>query len=251
MNSQQVKWISSDDPPEAFPDIETLPAEADGLVAAGGDLTPQRLLYAYRHGIFPWYEQGQPILWWSPDPRCVLYPAAMHLSKTTRRSFRTSAFSIRFNSAFSEVIAGCAEDRPGDPGTWITAEMIKAYQLLHEQRWAHSIEVWAPSGLVGGLYGLAIGGMFFGESMFSRASNASKAALFALCRVLHENNFLLFDCQVESPHVMTQGATLIPRQQFAEQLDRSCRPGARFTNWPEEALNISDLVHGKPPDALQ
>jgi leucyl/phenylalanyl-tRNA--protein transferase len=129
--------------------------------------------------------------------------------------------------------------------------MSRAYQRLHEQHWAHSIEVWSPTGLVGGLYGLAIGRMFFGESMYSRESNASKAALFALCHVLHENNFLLFDCQVESPHVMTQGATLIPRQQFAEQLKLACNPGAPFTDWPEEAMIISDLVRGKLPDALQ
>ncbi len=251
MNTLQVKSIRSDDPPEAFPDIESVPAEADGLVAAGGDLSSRRLLYAYRHGIFPWYEEGQPILWWSPDPRCILYPEAMHVSKTTRRAFQNSEFRIRFNSAFSEVIAGCAADRPGDPGTWITAEMVMAYERLHEEGWAHSIEVWTSEGLVGGLYGLAIGSMFFGESMFSRQTNASKAALFALCRVLHENDFVLFDCQVESPHVMTQGATLIPRQRFADLLKVACSPGAPFTKWPEEPLNISDLASGKPVYALQ
>jgi len=251
MHPPPIRIISANDPPEAFPDINSVPAEAAGLVAAGGDLSTRRLLYAYRHGIFPWYEQGQPTLWWSPDPRCVLYPEAMHISRSTRRFFRKSDYRIRFNSAFSEVIAGCAADRPGSPGTWITPEMTRAYQRLHELQWAHSIEVWTTSGLVGGLYGLAIGRMFFGESMYCRESNASKAALFALCHVLQENDFLMFDCQVESPHVLTQGATLVPRQHFAEQLAVACNPGAPFTNWPEEALNISDLVRGRPPHALQ
>jgi leucyl/phenylalanyl-tRNA--protein transferase len=251
MKTPHIAWISANDPPNAFPDIESDSDLADGLLAAGGDLSSERLLYAYRHGIFPWYDDSQPILWWSPDPRCVLFPDAFRLSRRTRRALKNSDFKIRFNTAFSDIVAGCAADRAGQPGTWITREMRTAYRLLHEQGWAHSIEVWKDSSLVGGLYGLAIGKVFFGESMFSRENNASKAAMLALCQLLLKNNFLLLDCQVESPHLMTLGATLMPRREFAAILEDACKEVVPFTDWPAKPGEIGDFMGTKGAGALQ
>jgi len=251
MKSPQIAWIKSEDPPEAFPDIDTAFDAPDGLLAAGGDLSEERLLYAYRHGIFPWFSDGQPILWWSPDPRCVLYTDAMRISRRTARSLRNSNFEIRVNTAFDDVVAGCAASREGQSGTWITAEMAAAYRHLHDHNWAHSIEVWMSDRLVGGLYGLAIDKVFFGESMFSRETNASKAAMLALCHMLLKNNVRLLDCQVESPHLMSLGATLLPRREFVSTLTNACTAYVPITNWPVEATKISDFLGGKPSGALQ
>jgi len=197
MKSPRITWISSNDPPNAFPDVSSAFDTPDGLLAAGGDLSEKRLLYAYRHGIFPWFDEGQPILWWSPDPRCVIRPDEFHLSRRLGRYLRQSDFEISFNTAFSEVIEKCAEDRDGQQGTWITTEMQDAYARLRKNGWAHSVEVWSGGMLCGGLYGLAIGKAFFGESMFSRHNNASKAAMLALCRLLEQEGFAVLDCQVE------------------------------------------------------
>ena len=251
MKSPQIKWISSDDPPEAFPDIESAYDVPNGLLAAGGDLSLGRLLYAYRHGIFPWFDKDQPILWWSPEPRCVLHPEALRISRRTKRSLKSSNFQIRFNTAFDDVVAGCAAQRHGQDGTWITREMAAAYRNLHDHNWAHSIEVWSSDNLVGGLYGLAIGKVFFGESMFSRENNASKAAMLTLCETLLENNFSLLDCQVESPHLMSLGATLTPRQEFAATLQNACKEPDPFNNWPQEARNIEDFLDRKTAGTLQ
>ena len=242
MRSPSVTWISSDDPPEAFPDINRAFDIPDGLLAAGGDLSESRLLYAYRNGIFPWYSDGQPILWWSPDPRCAISPADLHTSRRTRRSLLKSDFRISFNDAFDDVLDGCAMDRPGQDGTWITDEMRTAYQGLHRNGWAHSVEVWKGDALVGGLYGLAVDKVFFGESMFSAETNGSKAAILALCRVLTDEGFALLDCQVESPHLMTLGAELIPRTRFAEILAAACRETVKFAGWPENRSNIADFM---------
>ena len=242
MKSPQITWISSDDPPEAFPDIDRAFDVPDGLLAAGGDLSESRLLYAYRHGIFPWFNEGQPILWWSPEPRCVIVPGKLHVSRRLRRSLRQSGFIVRFNTAFDEVVAACANDRPGQDGTWITPEMSTAYGRMHAAGWAHSIEVWRDDALVGGLYGLAIGGVFFGESMFSRVNDASKAAMLALCSVIDAHGFALLDCQVESPHLMNMGAELIPRRRFADTLDKRCDPASLFAGWPPGASNITDFL---------
>ena len=225
----RIAWISKDDPPEAFPPLEHAFTEPDGLLAAGGDLSAERLLYAYRHGIFPWYEEGQPILWWSPDPRCVLFPGEFHLARRLRRSLRTSAFEISFNSAFADVVEASAAHREGQTGTWITPDMKKAYQALHVAGFAHSVEVWQNNMLIGGLYGLSIGTVFFGESMFSRTSNASKAAMLALCSELSARHFELLDCQVVSPHLTTLGARLIARPEFGAILDKSCKSGDQLT----------------------
>lgn len=220
--SPPITWISRDDPPEAFPALDTAFAEPEGLLAAGGDLSVERLLYAYRHAIFPWYDDGQPVLWWSPDPRCVLQPGAFHLARRLRRSLKSSAFFISFDKQFANVIDACAAARDGHTGTWITDDMQRAYCALHQAGWAHSVEVWQHDSLVGGLYGLSIGGAFFGESMFSRASNASKAAMLALCQELFERQFMIFDCQVSSPHLLSLGATHMPRKSFSALLEQAC-----------------------------
>ena len=224
----RLAWISVDDPPGAFPPLANAFTEPDGLLAAGGDLSAERLLYAYRHGIFPWYDEGQPILWWSPNPRCILVPDEFHLARRSRRSLRTSGFEISFNCAFDEVVATSAAPRDGQAGTWITSAMKNAYGALHVDSYAHSVEVWQNEKLVGGLYGLAIGRVFFGESMFSRISNASKAAMFALCSELTDRHFELLDCQVVSPHLVTLGARLIARTEFSAILDKSCDSRARM-----------------------
>ena len=242
MKSPELRWIRQDDAANAFPPIDSALDSPDGLLAAGGDLSQDRLLFAYRHGIFPWFEEGQPILWWSPDPRCVLYPDAFHASRRLVRYLRKNDFEIRFNTAFTDVIYACAEDRTGERGTWITADMRAAYTSLHTDGWAHSIEVWQSRKLVGGLYGIAIGAVFFGESMFSRETNASKAALLALCQILEKNNFSLLDCQVESPHLLSLGATLEPREAFSSILAKSCAQTARFEGWPSKALNIRVFI---------
>lgn len=242
MKSPNITWISSDDPPEAFPEIESAFDIPDGLLAAGGDLSPERLLYAYQHGIFPWYDSGQPILWWSPDPRCVLRPHEFHASKRLRRSLSRSKLEVSFNQAFSAVIAACAEDRIGQQGTWITDDMADAYSRLHQQGWAHSIEIWQENRLVGGLYGLAIGRAFFGESMFSRQTNASKAAMLALCQQMVLNDFEILDCQVESPHLVSLGASLMPRNKFAAVLRRACNTNSQYLDWPVGRRQMLDFL---------
>lgn len=233
MNAPRIVWISPGDPPDAFPAVADALIEPDGLLAAGGDLSEARLLYAYRHGIFPWYDSGQPILWWSPDPRCVLRPDRLHISRRLRRSLRNKEFLVSFNDAFPEVIAACAEDRDGQRGTWITGEMLDAYCALHDQGWAHSVEVWREDKLIGGLYGIAIGNAFFGESMFSRAADASKAALVVLCSSLESARFEILDCQVVSPHLQTLGAELMERAEFCRRLGAACRPAVPCDCWPE------------------
>jgi len=201
-----------------FPPVES--ATADGLVAIGGDLLAERLLEAYRHGIFPWYNDDQPILWWSPDPRAVLFPDKLHVSRSLERTIRRGQFTLTLDSSFRNVMIQCAGPRPQYPGdgTWITPAMIEAYTTLHVMGYAHSIETWQDGRLVGGLYGVAIGGAFFGESMFSRVDDASKVALVTLVRQLDKWGFTLFDCQQSSPHVKRLGAEEIPRSDFVKHL---------------------------------
>lgn len=234
--SPRIAWLAPDDPPERFPPVDRACREPDGLLAAGGDLSPERLLYAYRHGIFPWYEEGQPILWWSPDPRCILRPAEFHVARRLRRWLHDCTFELRFNSAFSQVVEGCAGQRPGQQGTWITPAMAAAYADLHRTGWAHSVEVWDADSLVGGMYGLAIGRAFFGESMFSRESNTSKLAMLAACRTLAAREFLLLDCQVVSPHLLTLGAVTLARDEFSALLQVACAAPEPFSGWPSEPL---------------
>ena len=251
MSTSRIAWISQDDPPDAFPEISAALTAPDGLLAAGGDLKPDRLLYAYRRGVFPWFESGQPILWWSPDPRCVIPPESFHVARRLRRSVRNSKFCLSFNHEFPTVLKNCAADRVGQDGTWITDEMIEAYSSLHTQGWAHSVEVWCGNELVGGLYGLAIGKAFFGESMFSEASNASKFAMWSLCKMLVKHQFDILDCQVVSPHLTSLGAVLMPRTEFASLLGRACDPATKFADWPENRLPVADLLDSDSHSALQ
>ena len=201
-----------------FPPVEQ--ASPEGLLAVGGDLRPERLLEAYRHGIFPWYNDDQSILWWSPDPRTVLFPDKLHISRSLKRSLRPGLFSVTLDRCFRDVMQHCAGPRPQYPdgGTWITAEMLEAYTRLHELGYAHSIETWQEGQLVGGLYGVALGGAFFAESMFALASDASKVALVSLVRQLQAWGFRLMDCQQSSPHIMALGAEEIPRHEFLDHL---------------------------------
>lgn len=226
--SPPITWISKDDPPEAFPALDTAFAEPEGLLAVGGDLSAERLLYAYRNGIFPWYSEGQPVLWWSPDPRCVLQPGAFHMGRRLRRSLKSSAFLMTFDNSFTKVIDACAAPRKTHTGTWITDDMKLAYCALHRAGWAHSVEVWQKDSLVGGLYGLSIGSAFFGESMFSRVNDASKAAMLALCKELLERKFMVVDCQLSSPHLRSLGATHLPRAAFVALLKQACLPNSQL-----------------------
>lgn len=194
----------------------------EGLLAVGGDLSPQRLLLAYRNGIFPWYSEGEPILWWSPDPRLVLYPQELRISKSLRKAIRKKRFKITFDQSFDSVIQACAQTKRNyGEGTWITAEMNNAYCEFHRQGYAHSVEAWQDDELVGGLYGISLGRAFFGESMFSRVSNASKVAFVTLVENLKRLKFDLIDCQVKTDHLIRFGAREIPRKVFLVQLEKA------------------------------
>ena len=214
-----------------FPPVEQ--ASPDGLLAVGGDLRPERLLKAYRHGIFPWYSDNQPILWWSPDPRTVLFPHKLHISRSLKRSLRPGIFSVTLDRCFRDVMRHCAGPRPQHPdgGTWITAEMLEAYTHLHELGYAHSVETWQKGELVGGLYGVALGGVFFAESMFTRVSDASKVALVSLVRQLQAWGFHLMDCQQSSPHILAFGAENIPRHNFLDHLTAALSMTERRGCW--------------------
>jgi len=242
MSNTRVAWLRPDDPVDAFPPVTQALREPDGLLAAGGDLGPERLLYAYRNGIFPWYDEGQPLLWWSPDPRCVLLPGDFHVSRSLRRLLQRSDAEVRFNTAFRDVIHACAAPRPSQFGTWITSDMINAYERLHEGGWAHSIEVWQRGTLAGGLYGLAIGRAFFGESMFSSTPNASKIALLMLANLMDTGEFGMLDCQVLSSHLLSLGATTIPREDFVDIVESLCEPPKAFENWPPAPIPAPELI---------
>jgi len=201
-----------------FPNVEMALHQPNGLLAAGGDLLPERLLDAYRHGIFPWYSAGDPILWWSPDPRMVLFPDEFKVSNSLRKTLRRGNYEIRTDSAFERVMHACASPRDGQNGTWIQEEIIDAYVRLHQLGLAHSIETWMDGELAGGLYGVSLGRMFYGESMFSRRTDASKIALAHLVAQLKRWDFGMIDCQMNTPHLATMGAREIPRAEFVTLL---------------------------------
>lgn len=215
-------WISDRRFADGFPPVETALDAPDGLLAVGGDLDVERLLEAYRGGIFPWYSADQPILWWSPDPRTVIYPEAVHVSRSLRRTLNSGRFNVTFDRDFDGVIEGCAGPRPDGPGTWLTREMIAAYRALARRGHAHSVECWHDGALAGGIYGVAIGRVFFGESMFSRRTNASKVCLVGLSRHLCRWGYRLLDCQVHSPHLESLGAIRIARKEFVKMLNQWC-----------------------------
>ena len=219
----ELHWLDPADRSGAFPSVEHALVEPNGLLAIGGDLSPPRLLDAYRRGIFPWYSEGQPILWWSPDPRLVLVPDRIHVGRSLRKVLRRKRFTISVDTAFAEVVSGCAASRPGQLGTWITDEMSLAYRRLHALGYAHSVEVRLEDRLVGGLYGVSIGRAFFGESMFSRVSDASKVCLVYLCRQLAHWGFPIIDCQVRTEHLVSMGAMEIPRRNFVEAIASACK----------------------------
>ncbi|HUJ54289.1 MAG TPA: leucyl/phenylalanyl-tRNA--protein transferase [Steroidobacteraceae bacterium] len=209
-----ITWLSPQDAPEWFPPLEQALEEPSGLLAAGGDLSPERLLAAYRRGIFPWYSPGQPVLWWSPDPRAVLFPEEFHCTRSLAKTLRNGGFIAAIDRDFGAVIDGCAAPRAASPGTWITSEMRAAYLKLHRLGYAHSVETWRGDALVGGLYGVHLGGVFFGESMFSRERDASKVALAHLVAACEHNGLAVIDCQLPSRHLSSLGARTIPRSQF-------------------------------------
>lgn len=211
-----IPWLESDD--FHFPPIEQALTAPNGLLAAGGDLQVERLLEAYRQGIFPWYESGQPILWWSPDPRLVLKPAQLRLSRSLKKLLKRHPYVISMDQDFAAVILACATARRGEAGTWITDDMQSAYTELHARGLAHSVEVWSGTSLVGGLYGIALGQIFFGESMFSKEDNTSKLALAYLAKQLQVWGYQLIDCQVSSEHLVSLGASDISRTQFKQEL---------------------------------
>jgi leucyl/phenylalanyl-tRNA--protein transferase len=215
----------------SFPPVDS--ASPEGLLAVGGDLRPERLLEAYRHGVFPWYSHDQPILWWSPDPRTVLFLEKLHISRSLKRSLRPGIFSVTLDRCFRDVMQHCAEPRPQYPdgGTWITSEMLEAYTRLHELGYAHSVETWQEGQLVGGLYGVALGGAFFAESMFTHVSDASKVALVSLVRQLQTWGFRLMDCQQSSPHIKMLGAEDIPRPDFLDHMTTALTMTERRGRW--------------------
>jgi leucyl/phenylalanyl-tRNA--protein transferase len=216
-----ITWLSPKDAPEWFPPPEQALDDPPGLLAAGGDLSPARLLAAYRRGIFPWYSPGQPVLWWSPDPRAVLFPEEFRVSRSLAKTLRNGGFALAADEDFAAVIDACAAPRPHSLGTWITPEMRDAYLELHRRGHAHSIETRLDGELVGGLYGVRLGGVFFGESMFSRARDASKVALAHLVAVCRRNSIAVIDCQLASRHLASLGARSIPRTQFQALLEES------------------------------
>lgn len=213
-----ITWLSPADPPDRFPPLDAALTDPPGLLAAGGDLRPERLLAAYARGIFPWYSPGQPVLWWSPDPREVLLPARFRRSRSLARALRTRGFTLHQDRDFAAVVAACAAPRAVSPGTWITPEMQAAYTRLHQQGFAHSYETWQNGRLVGGLYGVRLGRVFFGESMFSRETDASKAALAGLVDDCPARAIELIDCQLPSAHLRSLGSQAMPRRQFLTYL---------------------------------
>jgi leucyl/phenylalanyl-tRNA---protein transferase len=212
----RIPWL--DPKSTVFPNPNNARKEPNGLLAAGGDLSPERILAAYRLGIFPWFNPGDPILWWSPNPRTVIRPAEVHISKSLRKTLRQATYTVTFDRAFGEVMRACAEPRSYSDGTWISEQIIQGYSALHQQGHAHSVEVWLDKELVGGLYGLALGKVFFGESMFSRTDNTSKIAFAYLARQLQLWDFRLIDCQVANPHLFSLGAIEIQREEFQQIL---------------------------------
>ncbi|MDP1707866.1 MAG: leucyl/phenylalanyl-tRNA--protein transferase [Gammaproteobacteria bacterium] len=203
-----------------FPDATLALRDPDGLLAVGGDLAPQRLIEAYRNGIFPWYATGQPVLWWSPDPRAVLFPEHFRIARSLRKLLRQHRYSVTYDTCFTAVMEACAAPRNADTDTWITVDMIDAYSELHRLGHAHSTEVWHRGELVGGLYGVALGRVFFAESMFSRHANTSKVALAHLTARLHQQGYRLIDCQMHTPHLASLGAEKLPRHEFIRLLQQ-------------------------------
>ena len=244
--SFRIKLLTAEDPPESFPDPKSMRATLgypDGLLAIGGDLSLERLLYAYRHGIFPWYNEDQPIMWWSPDPRAVIFPENFHMSRSLARQLRKEDWEYSLNENFATVIHACAENRD-EHGTWITPDMLHAYQTLHEAGYAHSIETWRNGELAGGIYGLRLGNVFFGESMFSTLTDGSKVAISALVQLCKNERISMLDCQLESSHLATLGMVGISRDKFLSLLPDATANAQPLPNWQlvrQSAAPLSSL----------
>jgi len=223
-----IPWLRGNQP---FPPVSKALRSPNGLLCAGGDLSPGRLVEAYRHGIFPWYSEGDPILWWSPDPRMVLFPPELKVSRSLRKTLARGVYETRVDSAFRRVIESCAAPRNAHGGTWIVPEMIEAYVRLHELGFAHSVESWLDGELAGGLYGVALGKVFFGESMFARATDASKVALVRLVERVAAGRYRLIDCQQATAHLASLGAREIPRAAFAQLLQESIQYPPSGERW--------------------
>lgn len=220
----------------SFPPLEKALDDPNGLLAIGGDLSPQRLIEAYRSGIFPWFNEDEPIFWWSPDPRMVLFPGELKISRSLRKTLHKDCYQIRADTAFTQVMQACAAPRKGQSGTWIHPEMIAAYTALHGMGLAHSVETWIDGELVGGLYGVALGKVFFGESMFSRSTDASKIAFVHLVKQLQYWEFGLIDCQVKTRHLASLGAREISRVSFSQQLGTLINDIAIGDKWKFERM---------------
>ena len=230
-----IPWLEPDTP---FPPVTQALIEPNGLLAAGADLSPARLIAAYRRGIFPWSSANQPLFWWSPDPRMVLFPEEIKVSRSLRKTLRNADYTVRLDTAFDRVIAACASTpRAGQDGTWITMEMQVAYLRLHSLGYAHSVETWRGDKLVGGLYGIAMGRAFFGESMFAHATDASKIAVAHLCRYLAARGFGIIDCQMETAHLASLGARPIPRTDFCARLETLSSETGLPGPWPADAID--------------
>jgi leucyl/phenylalanyl-tRNA--protein transferase len=239
-----IPWLRGDQP---FPPVSKALRSPNGLLCAGGDLSPGRLVEAYRHGIFPWFSEGDPILWWSPDPRCVFHTDALHPNRSLRRANPGKDWRVTVDRAFRQVVHACAAPRPRQNGTWICPAMIDAYVALHDAGYAHSVEVWEHERLVGGIYGICIGRLFCGESMFSAQSGGSKLALCALAALLRAWRFPLLDAQVSNPHLLGLGAVEIPRETFLRQVGTlTCMPfdQARWRHLP--SLSAQQILQGAP-----
>ena len=227
----KLHWLDPNGPVDIFPDPKLALTDPSGLLAVGGDLSPERLLAAYSQGVFPWYNEGQPILWWSPDPRLVLFPEQLSIVRSLRKLLRQRMYQITLDQDFVGVIQACARPRRNAEGTWITPEVQSAYTRLHRMGYAHSVEAWEHGKLIGGLYGVSIGRIFFGESMFSLRPNASKVALTYLCFQLQRWNFPLIDCQVQSEHLQRLGAQNIPRNEFLRYLEQFSHAPSIQRHW--------------------
>lgn len=232
-----LTWLKRDS--TEFPPLTRALQEPDGLLAAGGDLSSARLLAAYRHGCFPWFGEGQPILWWSPDPRMVLLPENLHVAKSLRKSMRKNIFEVSFDRCFTQVIQACAAPRAYADSTWINEDIIQGYSQLHKLGYAHSVEVWQNNHLIGGLYGIAMGKLFFGESMFSRVTDASKIGFVTLVQYLKQAGFVLIDCQMHTQHLSSLGATEICRDDFSSYLTRYLDQ-TNTMNWSSELKRSYD-----------
>lgn len=235
----RLPWLPSH--PPQFPNTAAALSDPEGLLAAGGGLDPDWLLLAYRRGIFPWYEPDQPILWWSPNPRAVIVPEEVHIGRSLCRTVRREQWEVSVDRAFGAVVSACAEPRRAGAGTWITPEMARAYIAMHDLGYAHSLEVWNGAQLIGGIYGIALGRVFFGESMFSHATDASKVALVSLCGLLRTLDIALLDCQVESAHVTRMGAKLWHRLEFEDALAEHASPSLIQT-WQARWLPLKNAT---------